>query len=218
MQCATGKDAAAFGDVCEQQMLAVTIKACFMAAAQRTAAQGMQANFMRLALLQRGVSAVYRLCLRRRNGVIEQHCCAARSIGFLRMMALDDLDIEIRQQRCGGLAELFQRMDAQTEIGRLQQRNMLRSLINHVLVRALKAGGANHQRQAMIGGISERLRQMRSMGKIDQQIGLFMAQSIGGVVRKIALLLLIYVDACDGKKAVLPAKRGNFFSHTAGCA
>ena len=152
-------------------MLFHAVEACFVRAAKRAAAQGVKTDFLFLTLLQGGISSENRPAVGLGDGFIEHQGCAAGSVCFAGMMPLDDFNIKIRQALCGQVAQLFERLHARAEIGSLQNGNTLRCLVDHALVGAFQTGGANKQRHAALDGKSDRLRQMRCAGKIDQHVG-----------------------------------------------
>ena len=97
----------------------------------------------------------------------------ARGVCLLGVVAINDLDIKIAERGRGGFAEFFERKNACAEIGRLHDGDFFCRLIDQSLLCFFKAGGADQYGKGVINGELQRLRQMRRVRKIDQQIGLF---------------------------------------------
>ena len=133
----------------------------------------MDADLVRLAFGVAGAAEdKAHIAARLADALCQQQRRAAGRVELLVVVALDDLDIRLREHGGGALGEIRQHRDAERHIRREKDGNGLRGVLDLLqLLRAL-AGRGDHDGETAHDAVAEQAPGLDVVGKVDDAVGL----------------------------------------------
>ena len=207
----------------QDQLFAVPVEADLVLPGDGSAAHGMDAHLAGLPLGSAAIAAENRLPQGLRgllDGIVKHQRGAAGTVRLHPVVTFDDLHIEIFPEGSGGfLHQMAQDVDAQAHVCTAENGNFPASFFDHLKLRFVITGRAQHGRHFFFPGQLQKLRQRRRAGKVNQHIGLLPGLIEGadnGVIRRLARIG--HVHAADDLHLRFGGCSRDLPTHAAQCA